>query len=46
MFGWLTQSAGLGKTKLQGLERVRAQFTLALAAYNLIRLPKLICASP
>ena len=46
VFGWVKASAGLGKTKLRGLARVRAQFTLALAAYNLIRLPKLLGASP
>jgi IS5 family transposase len=36
--GWVKQSTGLRKTKLRRLERVRSQFTLALAAYNLIRL--------
>jgi transposase len=46
VFGWVKESAGLRKTKLRGLERVRSQFTLALAAYNLIRLPKLIGVSP
>ena len=46
MFGWIKAGAGLRKTKLRGLERVRSQFTLALAAYNLIRLPELIGASP
>jgi IS5 family transposase len=46
VFGWVKQSAGLRKTKLRGLERVRCQFTLALVAYNLIRLPKLMGASP
>lgn len=45
VFGWVKASAGLGKTKLRGLERVRSQFTLALAAYNLIRLPKLLAAA-
>ena len=46
IFGWIKASAGLAKTKFRGLARVRAQFTLALAAYNLIRLPKLLAAPP
>ena len=44
VFGWIKASAGLRKTKFRGLTRVRAQFTLALAAYNLIRLPRLLAA--
>jgi IS5 family transposase len=42
VFGWIKASAGLAKVKLRGLARVDAAFTLALAAYNLIRLPKLM----
>ena len=34
--------AGLRKTKYRGLERVGWSFTMAAAAYNLIRLPKLM----
>jgi transposase len=45
VFGWIKASAGLGKVKLRGRERVNAAFTLALAAYNLIRLPKLLAAA-
>ncbi|MBB5047271.1 hypothetical protein HNR60_002025 [Rhodopseudomonas rhenobacensis] len=41
MFGWIKASAGLAKVKLRGRDRVDATFTLALAAYNVIRLPKL-----
>jgi hypothetical protein len=33
-----------GKTMLGGVERLGAQFTLTLAAYNLARLPKLLAA--
>lgn len=40
VFGWIKSSAGLAKVKPRGSERVDAVFTLALAAYNLIRLPK------
>ena len=42
VFGWIKSSAGLAKVKLRGRDRVDAAFTMALAAYNLIRLPKLL----
>jgi transposase len=45
VFGWLKSSAGLAKVKLRGRLRVDTAFTLALAAYNLIRLPKLLGAT-
>ena len=44
VFGWIKSSAGLAKVKMRGRARVDAVFTLALAAYNLIRLPKLLAA--
>ena len=44
VFGWIKSSAGLAKVKLRGRNRVNAVFTLALAAYNLIRLPQLLGA--
>ncbi len=44
VFGWAKSAAGLAKVKLRGRARVEAVFTLALAAYNLIRLPKLLAA--
>ncbi len=34
----------IAKTMLRGLDRVRAQFTLTMAAYNLAKLPRLIAA--
>ena len=46
VFGWIKASAGLAKSKFRGTERVGAGFLLALAAYNLIRLPKLLEAPP
>ncbi len=46
IFGWIKESAGLRQSKFRGRARVDAQFTLALAAYNLIRLPKLLEAPP
>ena len=44
VFGWIKSSAGLAKIKLRGRAKVDAAFTLALVAYNLIRLPKLLAA--
>lgn len=42
VFGWVKSAAGQGKTRFRGLPRVRFAFTLTIAAYNLIRLPKLL----
>ena len=42
IFGWIKVSAGLARVKLRGRDRVDAAFRLALSAYNLIRLPKLL----
>jgi len=42
VFGWVKASAGLRQTKVRGLERVGWGFSLAAAAYNLIRLPRLL----
>lgn len=42
VFGWVKTQAGISKTRFRGTRRVEASFTLALAAYNLIRLPKLL----
>lgn len=41
-FGWAKTIAGLAKTKFRGIRRVAHQFTFAMAAYNLIRLPRLL----
>jgi len=46
VFAWVKTIAGQSKTKHRGLERVRWHFTLASAAYNLIRLPRLLAAAP
>ncbi|MGH6820770.1 MAG: transposase, partial [Methylocella sp.] len=43
-FGWIKTVAGLRKTKLRGLAKVDWAFTFAAAAYNLVRLPKLLAA--
>ena len=44
-FGWIKTAAGLRKTRHRGTARVGWMFTLAVSAYNLIRLPRLIAAS-
>lgn len=41
-FGWIKTVAGLRKTRHRGIERVGWMFTLAMAAYNLVRIPKLL----
>jgi len=41
-FGWAKTVAGLRKMRHRGLPKVGWQFTLAMAAYDLIRLPKLL----
>ncbi|KFC61827.1 Transposase, IS4 family [Bosea sp. LC85] len=42
IFGWVKTTGGLSQLKLRGLAKVEALFTFALAAYNIVRLPKLI----
>ena len=41
-FGWAKTVAGLRKMRHRGLPKVDWQFTLAMAAYDLVRLPKLL----
>jgi transposase len=43
-FGWGKTVGPIAKTMLRGIERVGAQFTLSMAAYNLARLPRLLTA--
>jgi transposase len=45
VFGWGKEVGGMRRTLLRGLERVRWSFTLRVAAYNLVRLPKLLAAA-
>jgi len=45
VFGWMKSSAGLRKTRHRGTDRVGWMFTLNAAAYNLVRLPKLLTAA-
>jgi hypothetical protein len=46
VFGWGKQIGGMRRTLLRGLERVRWSVTLPVAAYTLIRRPKLLAAPP
>jgi hypothetical protein len=43
-FGWMKSPAGMRKTKVRGLKKVGWGFTFSTAAYNIIRIPKLIGA--
>jgi transposase len=45
VFGWAKTVAGLAKTKLRGTERNAFKFTFTMAAYNLIRMPRLLAAA-
>jgi transposase len=45
-FGWIKTVAGQEKTRFRGLERVGLAFTFAAAAYNLVRLPRLLASLP
>ncbi len=43
-FGWIKSAAGMRQVKQRGLARVDALFQFAMAASNLVRLPKLLAA--
>jgi hypothetical protein len=44
-FGWMKTIGGISRMKYRGREKVVSIFTLAAAAYNLIRIPKLMEAT-
>jgi Transposase DDE domain len=44
-FGWIKTVAGLRKTRHRGRRLVEWLFVLTTAAYNLIRIPKLLAAT-
>ena len=44
-FGWIKTVAGQRKTKFRGRDRVGWAFAFAAAAYNLVRMPKLLAAA-
>jgi len=39
---WIKQVGGMAQTKLRGVKRVELAFVFTAAAYNLIRLPRLL----
>ena len=41
-FGWIKMVAELRQTRFRGRDRVDLAFTFAAAAYNLVRLPRLL----
>jgi transposase len=45
-FGWIKLVAGHEQTRFRGRDRVGWAFTFAAAAYNLVRLPKLLVEAP
>jgi hypothetical protein len=45
VFGWVKTAAGQRTTRFRGTPRVELAFTFAAAAYNLIRMPKLLAAA-
>jgi DDE family transposase len=45
VFGWIKTVAGLRKTRHRGTVRVGWMFTFAAAAYNLVRIPKLLAGA-
>src|SRR3546814_20308689 len=45
-FGWIKSVARMRKTKLRGLNQVDWAFAFAVAAYNLVPLPKLLASPP
>jgi transposase len=46
VFAWLKPIAGLRKVKLRGLENIDQCFVFACAAFNLLRLPRLLAPTP
>ena len=46
IFGWIKAQAGCGKVKVRGRSKAEAVFTFAVAACNLVRLPKLLASTP
>ncbi len=45
-FGWLKTVGGLRKTRHRGCDRVGWMFTLAMGAYNLVRMRNILAQAP
>jgi len=46
VFGWAKEIGPMRKTKLRGRERVGFQYLMTMAAYNLIRMRRLLASAP
>jgi hypothetical protein len=46
IFGWVKSTGGLDQLKVRGIKKAKTAFILGLAAYDLIRLPKLLEVPP
>jgi len=46
IFGWVKSIGGLDQLKVRGIEKAKTAFILGLAAYDLIRLPRLLEEPP
>ena len=46
IFGWVKSIGGLDQLKVRGIDKAKTAFILGLAAYDLIRLPKLLEEPP
>ncbi len=44
-FGWMKSVGGMRRPMLRGLSRIGFAFTFAAAAYNLVRLPRLLAGA-
>ena len=45
IFGWVKTTGGLRKTRRRGVPLVGWMFTLTVAAYNVVRIPKIVTAT-
>lgn len=45
VFGWIKAQAGYNQVKVRGRAKAEAVFTFAAAAYNLLRIPKLLAGA-
>jgi IS5 family transposase len=45
VFGWIKAQAGYDQVKVRGRKKAEAVFTFATAAYNLLRIPKLLAGA-
>jgi hypothetical protein len=46
VFSWIKTTGGIAQVKVRDLAKVKAAFSFAILAYNLIRIPKLLTPMP